>query len=565
MADYTLSIRILDEDLDKQIKKLQSIFKNINIDGTGNHSNSKDEKALKASDKLIEAINDMGKGAVAPKLEKQESMMQEKEDDTGEADRDEKMQKESISAFTKIKDILGNIDQKQVALTGMSLGIGAILGTLTDISPMIQSTFKLLSTGIMLMLKPIADFIGLLLRPIMVLLLQYVILPFYKSVYPWFAATGKNLGDWLINGSTTKDESGVTQINYHQPIFQTTEVKNAFKPLTDILNKIGSDIKSIFGNIGKFFQFYLIDPIIAAGAIFMEFIANIEQIPAQIGVAWNKLTTWINDEMILPIQEAWTGLTTWINEEMIQPVQDAWNNFTTLFTDTFSMEGVLEAWNNITGFFIGASEGVVTFLTSSWYKIATFWLKTGQEAATSVTDAWEATTKFFSILSSDVNTWLKDRWESITKFFANMSSDVTGWLKDAWDSITNFFINMLNSLADIWNSVTSLFSRVKAKSSSGGGGANDYATNSKIYKNLHSATGNIINEKVVGTGQETGATYTIGEAGAEAITPIKDVGNMGGGRPITINMTVNDPAQVNAIIARIKQELLLDQNRAGII
>ena len=49
----------------------------------------------------------------------------------------------------------------------------------------------------MLILKPIGDFFGFIMRPIMILLLRKFIIPFYQSVYPWFAKEGTKIGNGI--------------------------------------------------------------------------------------------------------------------------------------------------------------------------------------------------------------------------------------------------------------------------------------------------------------------------------------------------------------------------------
>ena len=89
--------------------------------------------------------------------------------------------------------------QGKVAAAG--LGMGAVGGGLAigkaiiDSSMMLQQMLKLLQFGVMLILKPIGDFFGFLMRPIMILLLRKFIIPFYQKVYPWFATTGTKIGN----------------------------------------------------------------------------------------------------------------------------------------------------------------------------------------------------------------------------------------------------------------------------------------------------------------------------------------------------------------------------------
>ena len=71
-------------------------------------------------------------------------------------------------------------------LTGIGVGVGSMVNLLTKSSGQLQSLFKLWETGMMLVFRPMADAIALSLRPVSNALYAMFIVPFYKTVYPWF-------------------------------------------------------------------------------------------------------------------------------------------------------------------------------------------------------------------------------------------------------------------------------------------------------------------------------------------------------------------------------------------
>ena len=89
--------------------------------------------------------------------------------------------------------------QGKMAAAGLGLGAaagGLALGkAIIDSSPLMQQMIKLMKFGFMLILKPIGDFFGFIMRPILILLLRKFIIPFYQTVYPWFAKEGTKLGN----------------------------------------------------------------------------------------------------------------------------------------------------------------------------------------------------------------------------------------------------------------------------------------------------------------------------------------------------------------------------------
>jgi len=76
----------------------------------------------------------------------------------------------------------------------------AVLKKAFDVSPMFQAIKKLLNFGIMLILRPIGDFFGFVMRPVMVALLRYFIIPWYRYVYPVMKDLAKNIGKPLGEG-----------------------------------------------------------------------------------------------------------------------------------------------------------------------------------------------------------------------------------------------------------------------------------------------------------------------------------------------------------------------------
>ena len=83
----------------------------------------------------------------------------------------------------------------------ITLGVGGILGVakmFISASPMLKSMLKLFQFGIMLILRPIGDFIGFMLRPIMLMVLTKFILPFYQNALPMMQEMGTLVGEKLV-------------------------------------------------------------------------------------------------------------------------------------------------------------------------------------------------------------------------------------------------------------------------------------------------------------------------------------------------------------------------------
>lgn len=91
---------------------------------------------------------------------------------------------------------------------GMMIGAGSagvligILKKALDASPMFQQIYKLLNFGIMMILRPIGDFFGFLMRPIMIMLLRKFIIPWYTKMYPQMMKWGNEIGTKLAGALT---------------------------------------------------------------------------------------------------------------------------------------------------------------------------------------------------------------------------------------------------------------------------------------------------------------------------------------------------------------------------
>tara|TARA_R110000850_G_scaffold77618_1_gene167906 strand:+ start:791 stop:1876 length:1086 start_codon:yes stop_codon:yes gene_type:complete len=95
---------------------------------------------------------------------------------------------------------------KAIAKLGIiALGVGSLVGLVSkltgmivDSSPMLKGMLKLLNYSVMLILRPIGDFFGFFLRPLMIYFLRSVALPFYKQWRPIAQALGTWLGmSWM--------------------------------------------------------------------------------------------------------------------------------------------------------------------------------------------------------------------------------------------------------------------------------------------------------------------------------------------------------------------------------
>ena len=98
----------------------------------------------------------------------------------------------------------------------IAIGVGSLValvqkltGMIVDSSPMLKGMLKLLNYSVMLILRPIGDFFGFFLRPLVIYFLRSVALPFYKQMRPIMQAVGTYVGmDYLRRQSEIDSVGG---------------------------------------------------------------------------------------------------------------------------------------------------------------------------------------------------------------------------------------------------------------------------------------------------------------------------------------------------------------------
>jgi len=136
--------------------------------------------------------------------------------------------------------------QGKTAAMGMGLGAiggGMALGKMIiDSSPMFQQMLKLLNFGIMMVLRPIGDFFGFLMRPILLMLLRKFIIPFYQTALPVLQEMGTILGEQIAGGleNLLNLLDGVGKIIYGALTFNSAMQKEGFDKIKGVFDK---DIK----------------------------------------------------------------------------------------------------------------------------------------------------------------------------------------------------------------------------------------------------------------------------------------------------------------------------------
>lgn len=229
----------------------------------------------------------------------------------------------------RLGKIIGVLTKWGAIFTFIQKGIGGILSVLQDVSPIFRSMMDLLSKAVSLMLKPIADVIGIILKPFILLFYRYVVLPFYQKVMPvilqfdkWFSQlidklpeSGKRAIGFAVGGATLGFMFGgpvgallgagigaligfLTSIDW-KPVIE------AFKGLINLALKVITPFVEIARNVFGFFINVLkgdfrsaIDNLKEIGKIVWNLITTI--IPASLEILYlvgSKIFEWIKEKI----------------------------------------------------------------------------------------------------------------------------------------------------------------------------------------------------------------------------------------------------------------------------
>lgn len=526
--EYSLAIKLDDTQLNAAIKKLQDAFGAIDVSVSGG---------------------------------------------TGGGGRDAKEnQKRSRRSFERMRTALDKISKNSFQLIGIGIGITALVGLITKSSPMLSAMFKLMQLSVMLILRPIGDFIGFILKPIMMLILTQFIIPFYKTVYPIIKEWGPKIGEMIASlvrdpiGTIRKAIEGIDWGSLFQ--FPDIDIGGALKGLGIFLNnRIIKPILDFFETAGKWLNTTIIQPIV-------DFFSTTGE--------------WLNENMVIPIVDFFTML----NESLGGIVGEAWTKLVKFFefVSASVAGGVGQAWTRLVNFFNSVWAKVQSVLVQAWDAFIEWWSQSSDDVSGILSSAWTIFKDFFSILQSDTTGQVLSSWLSTVSFFLTLATDSTGRLKTAWDQIAGFFISIVNTLKSLMNLVQR-FNPFGGSSSGGGGGSGGTAppkevvkwkgSNGKLYDSEEEANANsppatkvtvklqhggVITEPIIGLGLQSGKRYSFGEAGAERITPLGKSATGGGGINIEINVgVITNDADLDSLIERIKTELQIAQSRLGVI
>jgi len=276
---------------------------------------------------------------------------------------------------------------KNIAKLGIiAIGVGAIMKAVQKItslmiqsSPMLSGMLKLFNTSILMIFRPIGDFVGFFLRPIMIFLLRNIALPWYRMAAPIMRQWGSAIGNNLVN--FIKDPLGglanlITSINWWD-LLKFSPVLVALEAIRSLAGLFNIDL----GNI-------------ASG-----------------------------------ISEQFTNLISGVTNVLSPVFENFTNGISMMFND---------AINFLSPVFTGLSDGLGFIFDEfiGWWDQWSTWI------STSIGASFGVLIETFANIWNDITTTLQPAWDAIEGFIATITDiweKIIGWLQPLWDVINNFF------------------------------------------------------------------------------------------------------------------------------
>ena len=524
------------------------------------------------------SLRERVKGGSATTAEKSQFSMLSQSKTMGVFGKLDKIFEKSFGGNSKWNKMF--LGKGKMAAGGMALGAaGAGIGLtskIIDSSPLMQQMLKLLNFGVMLILRPIGDFFGMLMRPILIMLLRKFIIPFYQTVYPWFL----NAANQLNNSTKAIEDIGAAIVGSVEDSskFIAAKIDPVIKPdiktgslktgsITGLrIQSLEEMLKPIIKKIPK-----IIAPTVRASVmqppkykmsadpVVMKprFVKELKQLakidnPKNLPVPAKKMRTpWLDNQAMVKVPSpkpiitatskalgvALKGIKA-VDAVMSLPAkaavklgQLAIKGIDSAFAATNAIS--LGTQSKIGNAAKGVTRPVMGVASSAVAKVAS---TTAAKMATRAIPVVGQVLLAIDGLGSAIQAISPDTYKGINTGVraGGKSLGIPDWLTAGAMDFIGFgeesTAQQLYGLGEMGvNALT------------GGGGGSSNNNNGRRGNSVKMARGGMINEEIRGFGK-SGTRYTFGEAGSEMVTPMSRMGRSSGGSDssgVTINVTVN--------------------------
>ncbi len=278
-----------------------------------------------------------------------------------------------------------------------AVGGGMALGKMIiDSSPLLQQMLKLLNFGVMLVLKPIGDFFGMMFRPILILLLRKFIIPNYQKIMPMMLKMGTDIGNMLAGFLNFFTGDWITNINWGDVAH--TAIKILFPA---------------YGIGTLLYDYFTENPIDWSGVF-----------PT---VEWDKILPEFNTDVI---DNAWQGVVDF---------------YSGMGIDITSMD---KYWKSVTNFYKGVYDTIKGSLEKYWNNVTSFWLGVSKDVTGWVSERFDDFTAFISNIGA-VGDWVGWAWDKFVNFFRDTLGGIWDTLGVYWNNFVTFFATLGSNIGGL--------------------------------------------------------------------------------------------------------------------
>lgn len=380
-------------------------------------------------------------------------------------------------------------------------------------------------------------------------------------------------------------------------------------------------IEGIIGAIATWIGTNVVTPIVDNWISGINVIVGLASVlVAGIQAAWGAIVSWVASNVVQPLTEAftaaWTAVTagaaavysgivgvfsaigSWFSTNIGQPIaeafQSAWNAVTESAVN--AVVAISYAWDSVTEFFAGIWQSIVSAAQEAWQQVT----EVAAEAWAMVSAAWDAAVAFFaaiweSILSAVQSAWdtvtsvavsawaaVQGAWGAASAWFqssvwsplcagvGSVESAITGAFQAAYSAVTGLFSGLaswfesnviapirekFNALANIGSSITGL------RTNSGAASVTAEAKGGINGGPMRLAAGGLVGGRIpalANGGQlKHGTPAVVGEAGPEAVIPLKDavLAKIGEGIMSAYNKGKGEKNKAEDILFKIQSEI----------
>ena len=516
------------------------------------------------------SLRERVKGGSATTAEKSQFSMLSQSKTMGVFGKLDKIFEKSFGGNSKWNKMF--LGKGKMAAGGMALGAaGAGIGLtskIIDSSPLMQQMLKLLNFGVMLILRPIGDFFGMLMRPILILLLRKFIIPFYQTVYPWFLNAANQLnnstkaiediGDAIVGSVEDSGKFIAAKIDpVIKPNIETGSLKTGsvtgvrVRSLEEMLKPL---VKKIIPTAAAATP--TIKPPTMKPPVFKSKLQDLAKIDNPRNLPVKKIRTpWLDNQAMVKVPspkpiitatskalgvalkgiKAVDAVMSLPAKAAVKLAQLAIKGIDTAFaaTDAVTFGAQSKIGNAAKGAASPLTKPVMGVASSAVAKVAS---TTAAKMATRAIPVVGQVLLAIDGLGSAIQAISPDTYKGINTGVraGGKSLGIPDWLTAGAMDFIGFgeesTAQQLYGLGEMGvNALT------------GGGGGSSNNNNGRRGNSVKMARGGMINEEIRGFGK-SGTRYTFGEAGSEMVTPMSRMGRSSGGSDssgVTINVTVN--------------------------